>query len=793
MKLIKIVFYLVGLGLILGLAGLGVLYHIYNTQLPSVDELGEVRYQMPMRIHDRKGGLIAEYGSQRRFPVSYDEIPQVVVDAFVSAEDDRFFEHAGVDFIGLARAAIELVRTGEKSQGGSTITMQVARNFYLGREKTYTRKLYEILLAIKIDRTFSKERILALYLNKIFMGHRAYGVKAAAQVYFDKTLPELTVAEAAMLAALPKAPSTTNPVTNPDRALARRAYVLGRMLSLGKIDQATFDRAMDEPLPGKLFTSAEVVTHAPYAAEMARHDQVERFGDDVYQRGLEVHTSIDPEAQAAARRGLRHALLAYDRRHGYRGPEADWSDVVGDREALEKRLADTDPVGNLLPAVVLEASPDKAGLLLKDQHEVTLDLEAVKWACAYQDVDHCGPRPKAVDDVLSPGDMVRVEAVEKGDEDVRYRLAQIPEVTGAFVAIDPSTGAVRAMVGGFDFFHDSQFNNVTQAERQPGSGFKPYLYSAALDHGFTWASLINDSPVVVEDGVREGIDWRPSNYGRSFGGMRRMRDALAHSVNLVSIRLARAVGPQNVLEYAGRFGLPVDSWKPTLSMALGSYTLTPLDQAAGFAVFANGGYRVSPYLVTEVDSPDDGLVYSHPAVNACDDCPPDTVDPSLAPRVITQQNAFLMRSGLKSVVQEGTGVRAWRALKRRDIGGKTGTTNDQRDAWFSGFGPGWVAVAWVGFADNSELGRRETGGRAALPAWIDFMRAELPPPAAKEETPPEGIVTAWIDPDTGKRVPEDYPGAMREYFDTTNPEVELPKKDPAAASGTSREVIDNLF
>ncbi|MGM0517363.1 MAG: penicillin-binding transpeptidase domain-containing protein, partial [Pseudomonadota bacterium] len=350
----------------------------------------------------------------------------------------------------------------------------------------------------------------------------------------------------------------------------------------------------------------------------------------------------------------------------------------------------------------------------------------------------------------------------------------------------------RAMSGGFDFYHDSQFNNVTQAERQPGSGFKPYLYSAALDKGFTWASLINDSPVVIEDGVREGIDWRPSNYGRSFGGMRRMRDALTHSVNLVSVRLARAVGPQNVLSWAGRFGLPVENWKPTLSMALGAYTLTPLEHAAGFSVFANGGYRVSPYLVSEIENPDDGVIHTHPAVSLCDSCGADAADPSMAPRVLTEQNAFLMRSGLRSVVRHGTGVRAWRALERGDIGGKTGTTNDQRDAWFTGFGPGWVASAWVGFSDNDELGRRETGGRAAQPMWIDFMREMLPPEEA-EDVPPEGIVAAWIDPATGRRVPEGHPGAIREYFDTTNPRAELPEKDAAAASGTSREVIENLF
>ncbi|MFI9651979.1 PBP1A family penicillin-binding protein [Guyparkeria halopsychrophila] len=764
---------------------------MYNTQLPSVVELGEVRYQMPMQIHDREGGLIAEFGDQRRFPVSYDQLPPVVVDAFIAAEDDRFFEHIGVDFLGLARAAIELVRTGEKSQGGSTITMQVARNFYLGREKTYTRKLHEILLAVKIERAFSKEDILALYLNKIFMGHRAYGVKAAAQVYFDKDLPELTVAEAAMLAALPKAPSTTNPVSDPERALARRAYVLGRMLKLGQIDQATFDRSIDEPLPGRLYISSEVDTRAPYAAEMARSDLIEKYGQEAYEMGLAVHTSIDPEAQKSARRSLRRALIDYDQRHGYRGPESDWSEWLEDREALEERLADASRVGGLLPGVVLEADAAEARVLVRDAGEVILDLDAMRWACEYQDIDRCGPKPKAVDGVLGRGDLIRVEPVES-DEGVAYRLAQIPEVTGAFVALDPSTGAIRAMVGGFDFFQGSKFNTVTRAERQPGSGFKPYLYSAALDQGFSWASMINDSPIVVEDGVSQGVDWRPSNYGRSFGGMRRMREALTNSVNLVSVRLAQAVGTSAVLEYAGRFGLPVEKWQPTLSMALGSYTLTPLDQVAGFAVFANGGYRVTPFLITELDNPDDGVIDSHPSVSLCDNCPVDTADPSLAPRVISAQNAFLMRSGLRGVVREGTGVRAWRALEREDIGGKTGTTNDQRDAWFTGFGPGWVATAWVGFADNSELGRRETGGKAALPMWIDFMRDVLPPPGDAEE-PPEGIITAWIDPDTGNRVSEGHPGAMSEYFDSTNPQSSLPKEGAAAASGTSREVIDNLF
>lgn len=771
MKLIKIVLYLLGFLLIFVVGGVGVLYQIYNSQLPDVADLSAVQYQIPMRVYDANDGLIAEFGEKRRFPVTYAELPKVVVDAFVSAEDDGFFTHGGVDVQSLFRAAYELVKTGHKGQGGSTITMQVARNFFLGREKTYSRKLMEILLAIKIEHTLSKEQIMTLYLNKIFLGNRAYGIKAAAQVYFGKPLDQLTVAEAAMLASLPKAPSTVNPVSNPDRALARRAYVLGRMLSLGYIDQAQYDQAMQATLPGHLFASAIIQTHAPFVAEMVRQEMVAKYGDKAYEMGLSVHTTINPKAQQVAREALRSELLAYDRRHGYRGAEDHWGKLLNDPKALQTKLDDTPTVGGLAPAVVLSADAKSATVLLRGGAKQVLTMDAVSWACKYESVNRCGARPKTVSEVLSPGDLIRLQTLP----DNKTLLAEIPAVSGAFVALDPESGAIRALVGGFDFAHDSKFNHVTQAERQPGSGFKPFLYSAALDHGFTLATQINDSPVVIKNGVRQGVDWRPQNYEKKFGGMMSIRMALVHSVNLVSIRLIEALGPENVLQYASRFGLPTKNWQPTLSMALGSYTLTPLELVGGYATFVNGGYRVTPYLIAEMTNGDHEVIESHPSVNLCDDCPLDSPDPSIAPRIISPQNAFLMRSALRDVVRKGTGGRAYRELKRDDIGGKTGTTNEQRDAWFNGFGPGWVATAWVGFDDNSPLGHREVGGTAALPIWVDFMREMLPPPTNAPHVPPPGVIEAMIDPATGDRLPPGSSGGAREYFDVT--------QTPADASG----------
>lgn len=790
MKLIKFAIYVFGFLLIFAVGGAGIVYQIYNKQLPDVKDLATVQYQIPMRIYDADGGLIAEFGEKRRFPVTYAELPKVVVDAFTSAEDDGFFEHGGVDIQSLFRAAYELIKTGHKGQGGSTITMQVARNFFLGRQKTYSRKLMEILLAVKIEHTLSKEQILTLYLNKIFLGNRTYGVKAAAQVYFGKSLDKLTVAEAAMLASLPKAPSTVNPVSNPDKALARRAYVLGRMLALGKIDQASYDQAMQETLPGHLFASSEIQTHAPFVAEMIRQKLFAQYGDKAYEMGLVVHTSINPKAQQVARMSLRDGLLAYDRRHGYRGAEDHWEPLLSQPKVLLEKLQDTPVVGGLIPAVVLSVDPKTAVVLMPDGSKNSLGMDAVSWACHYESTNHCGPKPKQMGDVLQAGDLIRLQA----EADQHWQLAEIPAASAGFVALDPDTGAIRALVGGFDFSHDSKFNHVTQAERQPGSGFKPFLYSAALDHGFTLATMINDSPVVVKNGVKEGVDWRPQNYEKHFGGPMRLRMALVHSVNLVSIRLIEALGPENVLKYASRFGLPTQNWSPTPSMALGSYTLTPLELIGGFSAFVNGGYRITPYVITEVDNGDNAVLYSHPSVDLCNTCPMDSPDPSVAPRIITPQNAFLMRSALRDVVRMGTGVRAFRALKRDDIGGKTGTTNEQRDAWFTGFGPGWVATAWVGFDDNSPLGHREVGGSAALPIWTDFMQAMLPPPTGNADLPPPGVVEVMINPDTGNRLPPGASGGVREYFDTTRgPADESGLSAPIPADVVPQNLMNDLF
>ena len=523
---------------------------------------------------------------------------------------------------------------------------------------------------------------------------------------------------------------------------------------------------------------------------MIRQKLFAQYGDKAYEMGLVVHTSINPKAQQVARMSLRDGLLAYDRRHGYRGAEDHWGALLSQPKVLLDKLQDTPVIGGLIPAVVLSVAPKTAEILMPDGSKNSLGMEAVSWACHYKSTNHCGPKPKQMGDVLEAGDLIRLQA----EADQHWLLAEIPAASAGFVALDPDTGAIRALVGGFDFSHDSKFNHVTQAERQPGSGFKPFLYSAALDHGFTWATMINDSPVVVKNGVKEGVDWRPQNYEKHFGGPMRLRMALVHSVNLVSIRLIEALGPENVLKYASRFGLPTQNWSPTPSMALGSYTLTPLELVGGFSAFVNGGYRITPYVITEVDNGDNAVLYSHPSVNLCNTCPMDSPDPSVAPRIITPQNAFLMRSALRDVVRMGTGVRAFRALKRDDIGGKTGTTNEQRDAWFTGFGPDWVATAWVGFDDNSPLGHREVGGSAALPIWTDFMRAMLPPPTGKPDVPPPGVIEVMINPDTGNRLPPGASGGVREYFDTTRgPADESGLSAPIPADVVPQNLMNDLF
>jgi len=828
MNLLKIffksVFYLFVLVVFLALGAWGVAYHVYSEELPDVNALRDTQYQVPLRVYDRHGGLIAEFGEKRRIPISIDQVPELVEKAFLAAEDDRFYQHPGVDLQGLLRAGWELLRTGHRRQGGSTITMQVARNFFLSSEKTYSRKFKEILLAIKIERELSKRQILELYLNKIYLGNRAYGVAAAASIYYNKSLDALTPAEAAMLAGLPKAPSKFNPVVNPERAKIRRDYILDRMRDLGWLSDAQAKAAQMEPVQTTLFLGAATEVSAPYVAEMVRARMVEQFGEAAYEMGLHVYTTLDPELQRAASHALQNALLDYDRRHGWRGAEGHVELPAGDVEAAASQARAQRAVAGLVAAVVLEVDSKQATVVDGQGLRHVLDLDSLQWARPYLGEDAMGPRPKSVAEVLSPGDIVRLRQEEKG-----YTLAQLPQVAGAFVAFDSVSGALLALEGGYDFTL-SKFNRVVQAQRQPGSAFKPFLYSAALENGFTLASVISDDPRVYEKAAGNDQDWKPQNYEKKSYGPTRLHEALVRSQNLVSVRLMEAITPEVVLRHAKSFGLPVEQWQPTLSLALGSYALTPWELASAYIVFANGGYRVEPYFIQRVEDVGGHVLFealpqqfcdnelavlpkqaghAHPALarvsrargtelgGAVHRCQPGAA--GQAPRVISPENAWLMQVMLRDVVRRGTAASAGRALKRPDIGGKTGTTNDQRDAWFSGYGPGIVATAWVGFDDYRPLGKKETGGKAAVPMWVDFMQVALKDRPVQQPSPPPGIVMASIDPETGYPVDPETPGAIREYFDVRYPLVTtavmpeyLPPEAISEAIG-DRHIVEELF
>ena len=767
-------------------------YLFLAPDLPAIGSLKEVRWQVPLRVYSRDGKLLAEYGEKRREPVTYEQVPERMVRAFLAAEDDRFFSHPGVDYQGLLRAALHLIRTGQKGQGGSTITMQVARNFFLSREKTYLRKLNEIFLALKIERELGKKDILALYLNIIFLGHRAYGVQAAAKVYYGVGIDKLTLAQTAMIAGLPKAPSSYNPIVNPKRALQRRNYVLGRMLKLNYITRAEYDQALREPVTSRLHRQT-VQLRAPYISEMVRAEMVRRFGNNTYTAGYKVHTTISSKRQRAANKALRKALLEYDWRHGWRGAEGKVdASVLNDHAALDRLLAERPEVGGLLPGVVVRVGEKDIGVYLGRQREVTLGWEGLSWARKYLDDNHRGPEPKKAADIVSPGALVRVKSMPDG----KWRLAQVPAVSGSLVALDPKDGSIVALVGGFDYFL-SKFNRVIQAERQPGSSFKPFIYSAALEKGYTPATLINDAPVVFKDPALEST-WRPENYTGKFYGPTRLRVALINSRNLVSIRLLRAIGIGHAIRYAARFGLPAKRLPRDLSLALGSGSVTSLQLARAYAVFANGGYLVSPYFIDRIIDAGDKVVWQAQPEIACSEAcrkrltskttdagkqkdggnKPARPAPKFARRVITPQNAWLMTSMMRDVIRYGTGRGAMR-LGRMDLAGKTGTTNDQRDAWFSGFNGDLVATAWVGFDKVRPLGDRETGGRAALPMWVYFMGSALRGMKEKPLEQPPGLVTVRIDARTGLLAGETSRQVVFETFRVGNvPNKAAPGKTP---------------
>lgn len=756
--------------------------------LPDINTLKDVKMQVPLRVYSSDLSLVAEFGEKRRTPVNIEDVQPKLIQAFLSAEDDRFYVHPGVDWQGIARAAYSLVKTGSKKQGGSTITMQVARNFFLSREKTYLRKLNEIFLSFKIERELTKDEILELYLNKIYLGQRAYGVAAAAQVYYGTDINSLNLAQVAMIAGLPKAPSTTNPISNAEKALIRRNYVLNRMLTLSYITQEEFNEASAAPISASLHTTP-IDLEAPYIAEMVRSELIEKQGELIYNTGLIVTTTIKDKNQNAANQALRNALLAYDKRHGYRGAEHHVEDIENKTDEELAALLETFPtLGNLYPAIVSHVDEKYITAKVSGIGQIDVNWEGLEWASKYISENRKGAKPKSATKIVKVGDIIRLIETEDGE----WALSQLPEVEGSLISLSPDDGSILALVGGFDFYKN-KFNRITQARRQPGSGFKPLIYSAGIEAGKTAATLINDAPIVFDDpGVED--EWRPQNYSHKSYGPTRIRVALTHSRNLVSIRLLHSIGIPFALEHIKNFGFDIDQLPQNLSLSLGSAEITAWQLAKAYSVFANGGYLIDPYFINEVKTYGDEITFQATPLTVCHDCSEEaaedliaeenetedefeTTNPILeeaeeiieetksfnAPRVLSAQNAWIMNSMLRDVIKLGTGRRALQ-LNRTDLAGKTGTTNDQHDAWFSGFNSKVVTISWVGFDKFQPLGSRETGGRAALPMWIDYMKVALEGMPESIMKQPEGLVNVRINPDTSELANANDPNAKFEVF-----------------------------
>ena len=709
--------------LCVGMAGLMALAIAYPN-LPDVSQLSNYRPKLPLRVYTSEGTLMAEFGDERRNLTPINQVPKVMKDAVLAIEDARFYEHGGVDYVGVARAALANLGR-EKAQGASTITMQVARNVYLSSEKTYTRKIYEVLLTFKLEHLLSKDQILEIYMNQIFLGNRAYGFAAAADTYFGKPLQDLTVAEAAMLAGIPKFPSTANPIANFARARERQLHIIDRMLENNFITAEQAAEAKQQELQIRPPRDGKRV-HAEYVAETVRQMVFAQYGEETYSRGLNVYTSINSEDQDAAYEALRRGILDYERRQAYRGPEK-FVELPKDpkllEEAVDDALADRPNVGDMLPAIVLEASARRVTAMRQGGERIEIngnDLRATQ----------SGLSAKAAPGIrIRPGAVIRVVQNARGN----WETTQLPEVEGALVALDPRNGAVKALVGGFDF-DKNKFNHVTQAWRQPGSSFKPFIYSAALEKGFSPTTMINDTPLFFDASVTGGQPWEPKNYEGGFEGPMTMKRALARSRNIVSIRILQTITPRYGQEWITRFGFDADKHPPYLTMALGAGSVTPIQLASGFAVFANGGYRISPFLITRVtDHTGKVLVESQ------------AEPPSESSRAIDARNAFIMNSMLQEVARSGTAAKAQATLKRPDIGGKTGTTNDSMDAWFTGYQPTLVTTVWIGYDTPRNLGSRETGGGLSLPIWINFMQTALKGVPVAEAKPPEGVVKVGGD------------------------------------------------
>jgi len=795
-RLLRLLRWIVGLGLfaaLLGVAAIGVAYWLIAPKLPTPEQIRDIRLQVPLRVYSADGKLMGIFGEARRTPVDIELIPKQLRQAFLAIEDARFYQHPGVDFVGISRAAWLLATTKDKRvPGGSTITQQVARNFFLSSEYSVNRKLAEIFLAIRMERELRKDEILELYLNKIFFGYRAYGVVAAADFYYGKTLAQLSLAESAMLAALPKFPSSGNPLSNPKRALQRRDYVLLRMRDEGFISSADYQvavRTPDQAAPHE----PKLEMHAPYLAEMVRQEAIARLGAEALTAGYTVTITVTSHLQQAAELGVRAGLEEYDRRHGYRGAEAhiELTDDSGPAQ-WRQALVDHQAVAGQLPALVIGVDRRSARLVLADGSEQSLEFAGVAWARPYLKANARGAAPSSVSQVLKRGDIVRIQRGPDGE----WRLAQIPAAQAALVALDPDDGAMRALVGGYHF-RLSKFNRAVQSNRNPGSSFKPFIYSAALERGFTPASVVNDAPVEFPDPSSPTGVWRPQNDDGKFYGPMKLRQALTQSRNLVSVRLLDTIGVGFAREYIKRFGFPLESLPENMSLALGTASVAPITMARGYAVFANGGYRVEPYVMARVLDSDGMEIYVARPPRVCHGCPeriaagdqlpgagdaqdlsvllgdappPSPVPeesisaprsgPALATRVIDARNAFMLTSMMRDVIKRGTG-RGALVLKRDDLAGKTGTTNEHRDGWFSGFNDRIVTTAWMGFDDFTPLGKGEYAARVALPMWVAFMRVALEGVPESPFEPPSGMTAVQVT--SGAGVPT-KDGGVVEYF-----------------------------
>ncbi|QYJ97881.1 PBP1A family penicillin-binding protein [Shewanella alkalitolerans] len=845
---------------LLGIGAIAAAYFYVLPDLPDVTTLKTVKLQTPLRIYSADGKLISQFGEKRRIPVEYEQVPQQLINAVLDTEDARFFEHKGIDPIGIIRAAVILATTGKKSQGASTITQQVARGFFLSREKTYIRKIKEIFLALKIEQALSKKEILTLYLNRSFLGNRAYGVGAAAQVYYGKELEELTLPEMAMIAGLPQAPSAANPIRNPARAMNRRNWVLSRMLEKENITQDEYQEAIRAPITAK-YHGAEVELYAPYISEMARDYLVEKLGEEeAYTGGYNVYTTVDSRLQMLAQEALRNNVYAYDERHGYRGATKVLWDAEGtaklDETQIVTQLKQTQGFQGLEPAVVLEVAEQSVKVINAKGETLTLEWEGLKWARKFISNKRQGKAPKMAGEILKAGEQVWI----RNNGNI-WQLSQIPEVASAIVSLDPKDGAIRTLVGGYSF-HTSQYNRVTQAKRQLGSNIKPFIYTGALEKGYTLATLINNAPINNAD-IRQGTAWRPKNSPDKYTGPTRLRVGLAQSINVMSVRAMRYTGLESAIDTLVKFGFDRDDLPQNESLALGSPSVTPLQVVTAFSVFANGGYRVEPYFIDHIDnayeqtveeaSPtlactpelaepqtlptddpfaamaqelpnqevanqeEEGLEAASQEANAEDPSCPSTA--RHAPQIISKQTAFLITEALKSVIwgggdwSKGTGWNgtAWRAARvvnRHDIAGKTGTTNESKDTWFSGFTPTLATTVWVGFDDHSiELGRTawntngakdqisgaEAGAKTAGPGWNEFMKNALQGTPELPSPPPEGIVSARIDLATGKLSRKtDYTTKFEYFIQGTEP------KEFATEAQTQEDIfiddsVEDLF